>query len=79
MTQDKEWKFVSPMMQNWALLTNDVISERHKNSALNHVSTQTSYNMALNMLEKKQTKIIQTRRVDKMLNTETCEKIFVFK
>jgi hypothetical protein len=77
-TKNQEWKYVTAMVQNWALLTNDPETERHKNSALSHVSSESSYNIACNLLDRITSRIVQTRRVNKMANTKTCEKMFVF-
>ena len=77
-TQHQDWKYVSPMVQNWALLTNDPETERHKNSALSHVSSQSSYTIACNLLERKLSQIVQMRRVNKMASTKMCEQVFVF-
>ena len=76
--KEQEWKFVSGRVQNWALLTNDAENERHKNSALSHVSTLDSYQMSCNLLNNVTSSFMQKRRVDKMANTKMCEKQFVF-
>ena len=77
-TKSQRWKFVSPMIQNWALLTDDPESERHKNSALSHISTEESYKLSCDMLDRVPTAISQTRRIDKVATADVHQQFFNF-
>jgi hypothetical protein len=74
----QDWKFVSAMPQNYALISASSTTSRHKNSALNHISSQQSYDASCAMLEKKSVTFEQLRRTHKLANLETCVKTFVF-
>jgi hypothetical protein len=75
---EDEWKFVSHMVQNWAVITNREDKNRNKNSALSKVTSSQSYQISCDVLDKKITKIQQNRRSNKMLNTETIQQTFTF-
>ena len=77
-TQDQKWKFVSPRMQIYALLTNDMTNSVHKNSALNHLSSKESYDYSIKLLNEEQLHVKQIRRTNKMLNMDTHEQNFIF-
>ena len=77
-TKDQQWKFVSPRMQIYALLTNETINSVHKNSALNHLSSQESYDYSVKLLNEELLNIKQIRRTNKMLNMDTHEQNFIF-
>jgi hypothetical protein len=74
--QDQEWKFASSMVQNWAAISKD--TAMHKNSALNNVSSQQSYEIACAMLDERAVSVPQKRRLNKMLNRETVYQTFNF-
>ena len=68
---DTEWKFVSHLTHNYAVVTNQIDHGVHKNCALKHVSTLQAYNIGLARLNQKQTCVSQIRRTCKMANLET--------
>ena len=77
-TQDQLWKFVSPCMQNYALITKDINQSVHKNSSLRYLSSQSSYDYSLKMLNNNPISISQVRRVNKIVNMEVENQIFTF-
>jgi len=79
MTSDLEWKFVSGMTQNYAIITKDVAIGIHKNSAMNHVSTLQSYQAACNMLDNFKFSIPQIRRTCKLAHMIQTSRNFSFK
>jgi hypothetical protein len=76
---EKEWKFCSPMTQSYVILPNDVVTGVHKHSAYTVRDPAVSYNAAINLLNRVKVSMQQTRRVNKMLNTETTTKAREFK
>lgn len=78
LTSEQAWKFVSGMTQNYALLAKDTSKEVHKNSALNKLSTQQAYRVSCAILDGQQMVVSQTRRVNKMLNTDHKTQDFTF-
>ncbi len=77
-TADQEWKFVSAMTMNYAIITKDSDFSKHKSSALNGVSTTESFKTSLRLLKKQQVEIKQSRRVNKILNTDKKDITYVF-
>jgi hypothetical protein len=77
-TQDQLWKFVSPCMQNYALITKDINQSVHKSSALRYLSSQNSYDYSLKMLDNNPISITQVRRVNKIVNMKVENQIFTF-
>ena len=71
MTPERKWKFVSGTTQNYAILTNDIVSGIHKTSALQHVDTQTAYNASCAILNHQEYNVDQVRRTSKLENRET--------
>ena len=79
-TLDQCWKFVSPLMQNYAIITeNNTQSSVHKNSSLNYLSSQQSYDYSLKLLNREPINITQTRRVNKAINMDVHDQVFTFK
>jgi hypothetical protein len=74
--KSQDWKFISGMPQNYSLMS--ATASRHKNSALNHISSQQSYDASCAILEKKFISFEQQRRTNKLANLETCIKTFMF-
>ncbi len=74
--KESEWKFVSPLMQNYSILTKDSTS-LHKSSIFAHVSTLESYNYSLKLLENGSITISEPRRLNKILNTDMYSQTFV--
>jgi hypothetical protein len=70
-----DWRFISGMTQNYSLISAD---SRHKNSALNHISSLQSYEASCAMLEKKPISFEQRRRTNKLANLDTVVKMFVY-
>ena len=77
-SKESEWKFVSPIMQNYSILTKDSTG-LHKSSAFYHISTLESYNYSLLLLDKKCINVTQPRRTNKIVSTEIYEQNFVVK
>ena len=75
--QENEWKFISPMMQNHAIITKESTAGTHKNSSIRYASTQQAYNYSLKLLQRHQISVPQTRRVNKLLNTNVHKQTFV--
>ena len=73
-----QWKFVSPFMQTYALITKDVNQSVHKNSALRYLSSQNSYDYSCKLLDRQEVHIPQIRRVNKIVNMDVQEQIFQF-
>jgi len=78
-SQDKDWKFVSPMMQNHAIITNDINLTAQKNSHVRYVSSIQAYNYSCQLLDSISISIPQTRRVNKLINTNVQQQTFVLK
>ena len=78
-SQDKDWKFVSPMMQNHAIITNDINLTAQKNSHVRYVSSIQAYNYSCKLLDSISISIPQTRRVNKLINTKVQQQTFVLK
>ena len=77
-TKDQLWKFVSPFMQNYALITKDIDQSVHKNSSLRYLSSQHSYDYSIKMLNNNPVSISQLRRVNKIVNMKVENQIFTF-
>ena len=75
---DTEWKLITPTVQNWACCTKDNKYDCHKSSSINNVTTLEVYNMACNLLQDKKFTIPQTRRINKMVNTDSKVQSFTF-
>jgi len=77
-TETEDWKFISNQVQHWTMLTNgsavDGPDARFKNSSLNGIVGQESYRAALARLQHLSISLPQTRRVNKILNTNTVVK-----
>ena len=71
------WRFVTGMVQNFALLTNNDPGI-HKSSGWKEVSSEASYENSCKILKKEQVFIQQKRRVDKMFSLETVTKMFCY-
>ena len=78
-TLDQCWKFVSPLMQNYAIITENNTQSVHKNSSLNYLSSQQSYDYSLKLLNREPINITQTRRVNKAINMDVHDQVFTFK
>ena len=76
--KDTQWKFVSPMMQNYSIITCDS-QGLHKSSVFKHVSTLQSYNYSLQLLNRQTVTFSEPRRTQKVVNTNTHEQTFVIK
>ena len=76
--KESQWKFVSPLMQNYSILTKDPTSV-HKSSAFSHVSTLESYQYSLRLLDRQSITFSQPRRINKIVNTDTFDQNFVMK
>jgi hypothetical protein len=76
--QHQQWKFVSPCCMTYVLLTNDPNSNQCKTSSLNILSEHMAYEYASKLLENKSTQVSQTRRVNKLLNKNVKETMFIF-
>jgi hypothetical protein len=72
---ENKWKFVSALVQNWAVMGEDGTGI-HKNSLLSNVSNQVSYDACCNVLDEKVMQIMQIRRTNKMVNMDTKEQTF---
>jgi hypothetical protein len=72
---ENKWKFVSALVQNWAVMGQDGTGI-HKNSLLSNVSNQVSYDACCNVLDEKVMQIVQIRRTNKMVNMDTKEQTF---
>ena len=70
-TSESAWKFVSGMIQNYAILTNGVNAGLSKTSALNHISTLQAYDASCAMLNYQSFSIDQTRRTNKLAHLKT--------
>jgi hypothetical protein len=70
------WNFVSGMTRNYSLISS--VDSRHKNSALNHISSLQSYEASCAMLENKSISFEQRRRTNKLANLDTVVKMFVY-
>lgn len=76
---EDEWKFVSPLVQNWTVLTASATdSGRHKNTCFNKVSTLKSYETSCKLLAKTKCQVEQVRRVNKLAGLETKVTTFTF-
>ena len=73
------WKFVTSMTQNYALLADDSPRNVHKNNGWNAVSSEESYKHCCDLLDRKLVQIRQERRIDKILNSKSAEKIFSYR
>jgi hypothetical protein len=71
-----DWRFVSGMTQNYALVSET--ASRHKNSALNGITSMEGYEAACSLLEKRRVCFEQERRTNKLANLNTVVKTFVF-
>ena len=76
--KETQWKFVSPLMQNYSILTCDSPG-LHKSSVFKHVSTQESYNYSLQLLNRQTVTFSEPRRTHKVVNTNTHQQTFVIK
>ena len=76
--QDEEWKFVTPMTHNYAIITKKLNTAVHKNSAINNLSSHESFETCLKLLKNQTVSVQQKRRVNKLINTEMQEQTFVF-
>ena len=72
------WRYVTAKTQNYAVLALDAEKNLHKNNGLNNISSDFSYQAALKILKKQKVSIVQTRRVDKMCNTDTISKTLCY-
>jgi hypothetical protein len=78
MHPESEWKFVSGLTHNYAILTNNKNIGVHKNSALKHVDTQQAYNVSLSILNHEKISVPQVRRTCKMAHLDTILQHFYF-
>jgi hypothetical protein len=76
--KEQEWKFATSHCMNYALLTNNQLKNVSKNSSLNNVSIQDSYDYALKLLNNQTVKVNQTRRVNKIINMDVKTTLFVY-
>jgi hypothetical protein len=74
---ENKWRFVSALVQNWAVMCADGTGI-HKNSVLSNVTDQVSYDASCNILDKIVMSVPQIRRTNKMFNMETKEQNFTF-
>jgi len=74
----QNWKFASARTFNWALLTDDGLCNKNKNSSYNGVSSVKAYEIALQMLNNQKVSLLQERRENKMLNANKKQKLFQF-
>lgn len=76
--KELEWKFVSPVMQNYSIITKDSIG-LHKSSVFSKICSLRSYQYSLELLKRQSVTFSQPRRTQKIVNTDTHEQTFVIK
>ena len=77
-TSKDNFRFVTAMCQNYSILADDSEKNVQKNSGLNRISSQTSYDASIKMLNKQMVVFEQERRKNKMCNTEMVIKTICF-
>jgi hypothetical protein len=76
--KETKWKFVSPRMQSFSIIAENLPSI-HKSSLFKHVSSLESYNYSLRLLNREPITLDQPRRVNKIVNTKMHQQTFVIK
>ena len=76
--QQDEWKFISPIMQNYSILIKQN-QGLHKSSVFKYTSTENSYNYSLQLLDRQSIFFSQPRRTNKIANTDIHQQNFVMK
>jgi hypothetical protein len=66
-TSNQEWKFVSPVIMNYCIKTNESHKTIYK-CLFNNVTGEQAFENSFKMLKKEKLQVQQTRRIDKVVN-----------
>jgi hypothetical protein len=76
-TSNQEWKFVSPVMTNYCIKTN-TSNETYFKCLFNNVTGNEAFDLSFKMLKKERLEVVQTRRIDKLLNKNVQSVTYTF-
>ena len=76
--KESNWKFVSPVMQNYSILAENT-QGLHKSSVFSKLCSATSYQYSLQLLKNESVTFSQPRRMSKIANTQVHDQTFIVK